>query len=157
MSNIRFFQCKECGLMAASLNDKVIPNLNELIPNTVEASGESTSPWSRWTAIRSSSASVLWLIPWWKSTGSSGSGCRPARAASTRSFSPVRLPRPSSSWSGRLPLPLTPTAICTACGRPNCKVNNKKPPHRAAFLFYSVSMVSNCSSTRSSMARDASG
>ena len=40
MSNIRFFQCKECGLMAASLNDKVIPNLNELIPNTVEASGE---------------------------------------------------------------------------------------------------------------------
>ena len=43
MSNIRFFQCKECGLMAASLNDKVIPNLNELIPNTVEASGEKTA------------------------------------------------------------------------------------------------------------------
>ena len=44
MSNIRFFQCKECGLMAASLNDKVIPNLNELIPNTVEASGEKHVP-----------------------------------------------------------------------------------------------------------------
>ena len=44
MSNIRFFQCKECGLMAASLNDKVIPNLNELIPNTVEASGEKHKP-----------------------------------------------------------------------------------------------------------------
>lgn len=44
MSNIRFFNCKECGLMAASLNDKVIPGLQELIPNTVEASGEKHKP-----------------------------------------------------------------------------------------------------------------
>ena len=44
MSNIHFFHCESCGLIAATLNEKAIPGLKELVPNTVEASGEKHKP-----------------------------------------------------------------------------------------------------------------
>ena len=44
MSNVRFYQCKECGLMAVAMNGKEIPGLKELVPNTVDASGEKHLP-----------------------------------------------------------------------------------------------------------------
>ena len=44
MSNVRFYQCKECGLMAVSFDGKEIPGLKELVPNTVDASGEKHLP-----------------------------------------------------------------------------------------------------------------
>jgi superoxide reductase len=44
MSNVRFYECKECGLLALSFNGKEIPGLKELVPNTVDASGEKHLP-----------------------------------------------------------------------------------------------------------------
>ena len=44
MSNIHFFHCESCGLIAATLNEKAIPGLKELVPNTVDASGEKHKP-----------------------------------------------------------------------------------------------------------------
>ena len=44
MSNVRFYQCKECGLLVLPFNGKEIPGLTELVPNTVDASGEKHLP-----------------------------------------------------------------------------------------------------------------
>ena len=48
MSNIRFFQCKECGLMAASLNDKVIVSVGSVAHPMVE------EHWIEWVWLQTS-------------------------------------------------------------------------------------------------------
>ena len=50
MKNVKFYHCEHCGLIVESIHDSVIVpsccgmKMNELIPNTVEASGEKHIP-----------------------------------------------------------------------------------------------------------------
>ena len=50
MKNVKFYHCEHCGLIVESIHDSVITpsccgmKMNELIPNTVEASGEKHIP-----------------------------------------------------------------------------------------------------------------
>ena len=44
MSNIRFYRCESCGIIAYAFGEQPLPGLKELIPNTVDASGEKHLP-----------------------------------------------------------------------------------------------------------------
>ena len=88
----RFFVCDHCGNLITTLHDAGVPmlccgeKLRELIPNTVEASGEKHLP----VVERSGSTSVI----------------------SIRARHPERL----LSWATRHRWRSMPTAICMACG-----------------------------------------
>ena len=44
MSNIRFYRCESCGIIAYAFGEQPLPGLKELVPNTVDASGEKHKP-----------------------------------------------------------------------------------------------------------------
>lgn len=44
MSNIRFYRCESCGIIAYAFGEQPLPGLKELVPNTVDASGEKHLP-----------------------------------------------------------------------------------------------------------------
>lgn len=44
MSELRFYHCSSCGVFAAAFGDHPLPGLEELTPNTVEASVEKHLP-----------------------------------------------------------------------------------------------------------------
>jgi len=44
MSNIHFYRCESCGIIAYAFGEQALPGLKELIPNTVDASGEKHLP-----------------------------------------------------------------------------------------------------------------
>ena len=44
MSNIHFYRCDSCGIIAVAFGEHPLPQLKELVPNTVDASGEKHLP-----------------------------------------------------------------------------------------------------------------
>ena len=44
MSNIHFYRCESCGIIAYAFGEQALPGLKELVPNTVDASGEKHIP-----------------------------------------------------------------------------------------------------------------
>ena len=44
MSNIHFYRCESCGIIAYAFGEQALPGLKELVPNTVDASGEKHVP-----------------------------------------------------------------------------------------------------------------
>ena len=67
----KFYICRRCGNLAGMVRDSGVPmvccgqKMEELVPNTVEASGgKSTCRSLRWRTARSTSTSAAWTTPW---------------------------------------------------------------------------------------------
>ena len=121
----RFFVCDHCGNLITTLHDAGVPmlccgeKLRELIPNTVEASGEKHLP----VVERSSSTLTVTVgavehpmvdvhhIQWLY--------VETAQGGHIRYLHPGEAPRAVLSWATRHRWRSMPTAICMACGRQN--------------------------------------
>ena len=85
----KFYICEHCGNLVTTIYNAGVPlvccgeKMKELLPNTVEASGESICRWQSFPAAPSQSRWVRWSIPWWMYTTSSGSLWRPKTADSS--------------------------------------------------------------------------
>ena len=112
----KFYICDHCGNLITTLHDAGVPmlccgeKLRELIPNTVEASGEKHLP------VVERSGSTLTVTVY---TTSSGSLWRRKTADSFAILPPGRHPRRCLSWAAKSRWRSTLTATCMVCGRQN--------------------------------------
>ena len=118
----RFFVCDHCGNLITTLHDAGVPmlccgeKLRELIPNTVEASGEKHLP-----VVEHSGNTLTVTVgavehPMVDVTISSGSMWKRRRAATSVISIRARHPERFLSWATRHRWRSMPTAICMACG-----------------------------------------
>ena len=108
----KFYICEHCGNLVTTIHNAGVPlvccgeKMKELLPNTVEASGEKHLP----------VAELSGSTPWWMCTTSSGSLWRPKTADSSAILLPGRHPRRCLSWVAKSRWRSTLTATCMVCG-----------------------------------------
>lgn len=121
----KFYICDHCGNLITTLHDAGVPmlccgeKLRELIPNTVEASGEKHLP-----VVERSGSTLTVTVgavehPMVDVHISSGSMWKRRRAATSVISIRARHPERLLSWATRHRWRSMPTAICMACGRQN--------------------------------------
>ena len=122
---MQVYICDHCGNLITTLHDAGVPmlccgeKLRELIPNTVEASGEKHLPVVERSGSTLTVTVARWSTRWWMSTISSGSMWKRRRAATSVISIRARHPERFLSWGRKRRWQFMPTAICMACGRQN--------------------------------------
>ena len=118
----KFYICEHCGNLVTTIHNAGVPlvccgeKMKELLPNTVEASGEKHLP------VAELSGSTLTVTvgavehPMWMCTTSSGSLWRRKTADSSAILPPGRHPRRCLSWAAKSRWRSTLTATCMVCG-----------------------------------------